>query len=242
MPHPSPTDWEKRLKALSGSALSAIRIADSLEKLEAERLRLLGRKGELTGLLKKLKDLPIEDRRRLGPEANRLKGEVAGAIEKRRGALESAETSRNIAGTRIDASLPAVPAPRGRLHPLTQTTREMTAVLSRMGFTWADGPLVETDHYNFGALGIPADHPARDMQDTFYLDSDQPLLMRTHTSPVQIRWMEKHKPPIRIMAPGRVFRHEAVDATHWPSSTRSKASTSTDTCRWPTSSPPWINS
>ncbi|MEE8424854.1 MAG: phenylalanine--tRNA ligase subunit alpha, partial [Elusimicrobiota bacterium] len=124
------------------------------------------------------------------------------------------KTNRDIAGTRIDASLPAVPAPRGRPHPLTQTTREMTAVLSRLGFTWADGPLVETDHYNFGALGIPPDHPARDMQDTFYLDSDVPLLMRTHTSPVQIRWMEKHKPPIRIMAPGRVFRHEAVDATH----------------------------
>ncbi len=214
MPPPSPTDWEKRLKALSGSALSVIRAAGSLDKLEAERLRLLGRKGELTALLKKLKDLPLDDRKRLGPETNRLKGEITDAIGKRRLALQYEKTNRDIAGTRIDASLPAVPAPRGRPHPLTQTTREMTAVLSRLGFTWADGPLVETDHYNFGALGIPPDHPARDMQDTFYLDSDVPLLMRTHTSPVQIRWMEKHKPPIRIMAPGRVFRHEAVDATH----------------------------
>src|SRR5581483_2382554 len=136
--------------------------------------------------------------------------------ERRKALLERAEQDRAISETKLDLTLPGRPAPRGTLHPLTTIMEEMAGILSRMGFSWAEGPLIESDRYNFEALNIPADHPARDMHDTFYVDAGAagPLLLRTHTSPVQIRYMETHKPPLRIMAPGRVFRHEAVDATH----------------------------
>ncbi len=211
-------DWEKQLRSLSGkgSLLDAVSKAADLDSLESVRLEYLGRKGKLTLFLKGLKDLPIEDRRRFGPESNKLKAEFQQKLENRRCDLECAETNRQLDSVRIDLSDPR-PVTRGRLHPLTQVMRDMTSILARLGFTYADGPLVETEYYNFEALNIPADHSARDMQDTFYLESkdfETPLLMRTHTSPVQIRHMEAHKPPIRIMAPGRVFRHEAVDASH----------------------------
>jgi phenylalanyl-tRNA synthetase alpha chain len=207
--------WEQEWQSLSGSAIGAVSAAKSLEALEQTRLDYIGRKGSLTLLLKALKDLPIEDKRRFGPESNKLKAKFQAELEKRKQELESAKTEQDIAGTAIDLSLPARPQPRGRIHPITSVMREMTGILSRLGFAYADGPNVETEHYNFEMLNIPAEHPARDMQDTFYLDGFQPsLLMRTHTSPVQIRHMENHQPPIRIMAPGRVFRHEAVDASH----------------------------
>ncbi|MFH2204693.1 MAG: phenylalanine--tRNA ligase subunit alpha [Elusimicrobiota bacterium] len=217
MAHLSGDDWEQRWRSVSGSALDAVSAAGSLDQLEAVRLEQLGRKGALTLLLKGLKDLPLDERRRRGPEANKLKNALQEALELRRSELERAATESRIADTRIDLTLPARPFARGRVHPLTRTLREMTDILARMGFTLADGPLVETEYYNFEALNIPADHSARDMQDTFYLEreaGETPLLMRTHTSPVQIRYLEKHRPPVRIMAPGRVFRHEAVDASH----------------------------
>jgi len=213
-----PADWEKRWKDLSHSAREEVSDAASLDALENARISLLGRKGSLTLLLKGLKDLPMEDRRRLGPEANKLKTALASLIDERRMALESAQEEAALAGTGIDLTLPPVPLPRGGLHPITRTIREVVDVLGRMGFSLSDGPLVETEYYNFEALNIPADHSARDEQDTFYLAGEggkrESLLMRTHTSPVQIRHMEKHAPPVRIIAPGRVFRHEAVDASH----------------------------
>lgn len=211
-------NWEASWRSVSASAEEKVGGAESLERLEAVRLEFLGRKGSLTELLKQLKDLPLEDRRQLGGPANELKAQLEAAIEAKQKALGSAHTSRKIAETRLDPTLPASGRPLGHLHPLTVLTDEMVSILSRLGFTWADGPQVEKEHYNFDALNIPADHPARDMQDTFFVDMGGgkrgDWLLRTHTSPVQIRRMESSRPPLRIMAPGRVFRHEAVDASH----------------------------
>ncbi|MBI4386032.1 MAG: phenylalanine--tRNA ligase subunit alpha [Elusimicrobia bacterium] len=212
--------WETRCReakeSLAGHA--------TLEALEALRLKYLGRKGSLTELLKTLKDLPLEARRELGGPANAQKEEILGLIEASRGSLEHQSREREIAGTRLDPTLPGVPSPQGYRHPLTQIIAETADILGRLGFSWAEGPLIETNYYNFEALNIPAHHPARDMFDTFYLKlapkspeaagEHGNLLLRTHTSPVQIRRMESARPPLRIISPGRVFRHEAVDATH----------------------------
>ncbi len=206
--------WESAFHKLqAGLKSSDPSLAPDPAGLEEIRLRFLGRKGELTELLKQLKDLPLEDRRELGPKAQDLKASLEQAVLARRRALEAASDEAALSGAAPDLSLPGFAPPRGRLHPLTQTVREMTRILGLMGFSWAEGPLVESDYYNFEALNIPAHHPARDLQDTFYLEGMR-LLMRTHTSPVQIRAMESQPPPLRIICPGRVFRHEAVDATH----------------------------
>ncbi|MDE2291372.1 MAG: phenylalanine--tRNA ligase subunit alpha, partial [Elusimicrobia bacterium] len=186
----------------------------SLDELEAARVDLVGReRGRLTGLLKRLKDLPLEERKRVGPQANALKDAVEKALAARRRSLEAAALDAELAAARVDLTLPAPPWPRGRRHPVAETMAEMRSVLGRLGFIPAEGPLVESERNNFEGLNIPADHPARDLQDTFYL-KDVPRLLRTHTSPVQVRFMEANKPPLRIMALGRVFRHEAVDASH----------------------------
>ena len=206
------TEWEQQLQGLNDSAAVSVLGAQSLDALETIRVDLLGRKGSLTALLKGLKDLPIDARKTLGPQANKLKEIITASIEERKSALERAAMDAELLGTTIDTSLPPRPSGLGRRHPLTKTMEEMASILSRLGFAWADGPHVESDHYNFSALNIPKDHSSRDMQDTFYLESGE--LLRTHTSPVQIRFLEKNAPPVRIMAPGRVFRHEAEDASH----------------------------
>jgi phenylalanyl-tRNA synthetase alpha chain len=186
----------------------------SLEKLEELRLRFLGREqGRLTGLLKSLKNLSIDEKRSLGPRANQLKAELEERIARRRSELEAAQDNAASSAGGLDLTLPARLPARGRLHPLTLVMQEMASVLTRMGFSWAEGPHAETEYYNFEALNIPEHHSARDMHDTFYLQ-DLPLLLRTHTSPGQIRSMESARPPLRIICPGRVFRHDAVDATH----------------------------
>ncbi|MFA6318194.1 MAG: phenylalanine--tRNA ligase subunit alpha [Elusimicrobiota bacterium] len=186
--------------------------AATLDALEAVRLEFLGRSGRLTEALKGLKDLPLEDRKLHGPKAQAARADLEERLARRRAELES-RGDRSLEDAGVDATLPAPPQLRGRLHPLTLMAAEMTGILRLMGFSVAEGPLVETDWYNFGALNIPEHHPARDMQDTFYL-KDLPRLLRTHTSPVQIRTMEKTKPPLKIICPGRVFRHDQVDATH----------------------------
>lgn len=186
--------------------------AKSLSELEDLRVKFLGRSGSLTELLKSLASLPLDDRRELGPKAQSKKGELEALFASLKADIE-ARVDEKILSAGLDLSKPAFIPPRGRLHPLTQTLEEITGILSLMGFSWAEGPLAEDDRHNFGALNIPEHHPARDMHDTFYL-KDLPLLMRTHTSTVQIRTMEGARPPLRIMSPGRVFRHEQVDATH----------------------------
>lgn len=206
--------WESAYLALEEALKSSDPAkAPDLTALEEFRVKVLGRSGTLTELLKSLKDLSLEDRRQLGPKAQTLKDELDSRIGERRAALERASDAAVLSKDDIDLTLPGFLPPRGRLHPLTRTLQEMARILSLMGFSWAEGPLVETDYYNFTALNIPEHHPARAMFDTFYVQ-DTPLLMRTHTSPVQIRAMEGQRPPMRIICPGRVYRHEAVDATH----------------------------
>jgi phenylalanyl-tRNA synthetase alpha chain len=209
-------DWEKSWRHISDTALLSIRKAPSLEALETVRIQILGRQGTLTELLKSLKDLSLEERREVGAPANALRDELTAAIAARQTELGRAEQEKEIAETKLDLTLPGHSTPHGRIHPLTLVMDEMAGILGKLGFSWAEGPLIESDRYNFQALNIPEDHPARDMHDTFYVDIDPPgsMLLRTHTSPVQIRYMEANNPPLRIMAPGRVFRHEAVDASH----------------------------
>ncbi|MBI4060186.1 MAG: phenylalanine--tRNA ligase subunit alpha [Elusimicrobia bacterium] len=207
-------DWEKSY-ARTESALGQAKIeaAPDLPRLEEVRVRFTGRKGELTELLKSLKDLSIEDRRELGPKAQGLKASFDAAVAARKTALEDQGDAVSLSDDAIDLTLPSLRAPRGRLHPLTTTLHEIARIFQLMGYSWAEGPHVEDERHNFTALNIPEDHPARDSHDTFYL-RDLPLLLRTHTSTVQIRTMESQRPPLRVVCPGRVFRHEQLDATH----------------------------
>ncbi|MFA6091333.1 MAG: phenylalanine--tRNA ligase subunit alpha [Elusimicrobiota bacterium] len=211
----TPDQVESALQGLD-SGLESVRSAADLQSLEARRLELLGRKdGALTNVLKSLKDLSVEDKRRLGSMANTLRVKMEQALDERKAALEKEALQRDLDSLQIDLSLPGSSSPCGRLHPLTRTLDELCAILSRMGFAWAEGPHVETDFHNFAALNIPDDHPAKDSHDTFYL-SPGSLLLRTHTSPVQIRTLQSMRPcsSVRIMSPGRVFRHENADASH----------------------------
>ncbi|MCX8126527.1 MAG: phenylalanine--tRNA ligase subunit alpha, partial [Dehalococcoidia bacterium] len=186
--------------------------------LEAWRVRYLGKKSALNQVMRALGGLPPEERRSLGARANELKLALERALVERKQALEMAALALT-SERALDISLPGTPVLLGRLHPVTQVLREVCGIFMNMGFELVEGPDVETDYYNFEALNIPADHPARDAFSTFWIESppglsETPLLLRTHTSPVQIRVMEKRRPPIRIIAPGRVYRYEATDATH----------------------------
>jgi phenylalanyl-tRNA synthetase alpha chain len=206
--------WEKELAQLEAFLKAhPLAAASDLAALDELRVAVLGRSGSLTSLLKALKDLSLDDKKELGPKAQSLRVDLDAAIEARKAELEAASDLALSSEDALDLTLPAYAPARGRVHPLTSTLEEMTGILSLMGFSWAEGPLAESDDNNFTKLNIPEHHPARGMFDTFYLENS-PLLMRTHTSPVQIRAMETSRPPLRIMAPGRVFRHEAVDATH----------------------------
>jgi len=204
---------EQELKALEASALPAIDGAGDPEALEQIRIRILGRKGELTEILRGLGALPPEIRRAVGQQANALKARIEAALERREQALRAALLDELAVREAIDITLPGRPIQRGSLHPITATLYEIVEIFQRLGFSVAEGPEVELDYYNFEALNIPKDHPARDMQDTFYITDD--IVLRTHTSPVQIRVMEAQPPPVKIVAPGRVYRRDA-DPTHSP--------------------------
>lgn len=205
--------WEQSYARVEAALKGAAENAADLPTLEEVRVRFLGRKGELTELLKALKDLPLEDKKVLGPKGNALKESFDAAVSARKAALEDAGDAAALAKDAVDLTLPGVRPAKGRLHPLTTTLHEMTRIFSALGYSWAEGPFIEDDRHNFTALNIPADHPARDSQDTFYLQGI-PWLLRTHTSTVQIRTMESMRPPVRVVCPGRVFRHEQLDATH----------------------------
>lgn len=196
------------------------KIASAADVNAVEELRVasLGRKGALTELLKNLKDFSIEDKKAAGPLGNALKASLTQALEEKTAALASKALNEELNRVDLDLTLPARPAVQGRRHPLSIAQKRMTDILSKLGFTWAEGPWVEDEKHNFDMLNIPKHHPARDAQDTFFVQTGSPLSMvlRTHTSNVQSRFMEKHKPPIRIMAPGRVFRNDSLDATHSP--------------------------
>jgi phenylalanyl-tRNA synthetase alpha chain len=201
----------EEIKQLETAALREIQAARRPEDLERLRVSYLGRKGALTGILRGLGKLDPELRRRLGQEANRVKEALEGALDQ---ALSALRTAARLAGTHaVDVTLPGRRLPRGRLHPLNRIMAEVCDIFLHLGFEAVEGPEVELDWYNFEALNLPPDHPARDMQDTFYF-SDK-VLLRTHTSPMQIRTMEKRQPPVRIIAPGKVYRRDS-DITHSP--------------------------
>jgi phenylalanyl-tRNA synthetase alpha chain len=192
------------------------RIGRSVSEIEVEQLRVeyLGRKGTLTGLLRGLKDVPAEERPRRGEELNRLRSLVEERLAARLEALKAQTREKSLGEERIDITLPGSRWERGRIHPLTLVMDEIIDVFLSMGFEIARGPEIEDDYHNFEALNMPKDHPARDMQDTFFVAGDR--LLRTHTSPVQIRVMESQKPPLRIIAPGTVYRRDELDVTHSP--------------------------
>jgi phenylalanyl-tRNA synthetase alpha chain len=200
--------WE-----LESGSLARIASARSPEELETVRVSVLGRKdGALTQVMKELGKLPPEEKKRIGMLLNAAKQKIEGALQSRNERFAEDALQTRLDAEWIDLTLPAPGPRRGHLHPITQIQRELEELFQSLGFAVLDGPEVETEYHNFDALNIPADHPARDMQDTFWLDGGN--LLRTHTSPVQVRGMEKLGPPLRMIAPGRVFRNESVDASH----------------------------
>ncbi len=193
------------LLALKTETDAALAAAKDLRAWDAIRVAVLGKNGTLTGLLKELGKTPPEQRRERGAALNQLKDALSGAIESRRAALEDAALDARLAAERLDPSLPPRPVRAGLIHPISRTMEEMAAIFGAMGFSVAEGPDAEGDWYNFGALNIPAHHPARADHDTFYLPGENggtPRVLRTHTSPVQARTMLSQEPPIRIIAPG----------------------------------------
>jgi len=204
-----------KLKNLKIEVLAAIEAASEAEKLREIEIAFLGRKGKLTEILRGLKDLPAEEKGKVGKLSNEIKNEIETTIAAKFTEFETAKFNQLGETEWIDPTQPGEEAQRGTLHPLTQFIREAEKVFTGMGFTVASGPQIEDDFHNFTALNIPADHPARDSQDTLFLENSENFL-RTQTSSVQIRWMEKNKPPFRIIAPGRVFRKDDFDAGHSP--------------------------
>ena len=204
--------WEK-LAQLREEALSAIRATRSMDDLDRVRIQYLGRKGFLTSLLRGVGALSMDLRPEVGKQANLLKAELDDQLQRRMEEIKAQDREQMERERKIDITLPGRPLTLGSVHPLTVVFQEIIEIFSHLGFEIAEGPEVELDYYNFEALNIPKDHPARDMQDTFYISDD--LLLRTHTSPVQIRVMEKRQPPLRIIAPGRVYRRDD-DISHTP--------------------------
>ena len=203
---------ETDLQTLQQEAEQEITAVDSLEALEQLRINYLGKKGKLSQILRGMGKLSAEERPRVGSLANEVKEALQSNLEQQRNTLETAKLKAQLAAETLDVTMPGVSRSLGRLHPLNSTIDRVLDIFVGLGYQVSTGPHVETDYYNFEALNIPPDLPARDMQDTFFLSDN--ILMRTHTSPVQIRYMETNEPPIRIVAPGRVYRRDTVDATH----------------------------
>jgi phenylalanyl-tRNA synthetase alpha chain len=206
------------LNRLRDELLAEVDQAADLEALDRARVAALGKKGRITELMKQLGGLDPDARRQAGQDLNQVKDAVAEAIEQRKAGLGDAALNARLAAERIDVSLPPRPEQRGFIHPISQVMDELTAIFGEMGFAVAEGPDIEDDFHNFGALNIPPEHPARQEHDTFYLPDradGAKMVLRTHTSPVQIRTMQKTTPPIRIIAPGRTYRSDH-DATHSP--------------------------
>ena len=200
----------KPIEQIKNEALKALDAASDVEGIKALSSHYLGRKGIVTHFLRNISALPLEKRSAAGKKANEIKKELDKAFQ---AALVQLQTRVYPAGCRIDVSLPGRTATPGSLHPITQINEEICDIFTGLGFDIAEGPEVETDFYNFEALNIPKDHPARDMQDTFYVSDN--IVLRTHTSPVQIRTMENQPPPVRVIVPGKVFRRDS-DLTHTP--------------------------
>ena len=208
---------EEKIARLKQAAAEKIRQhADTLSALNDVRVEFLGKKGEFTTLLRGLKELAQEERPRIGQIVNEARGQIEALLEKKREELRVRDMEEKLANERLDVTLPGRHQWQGHLHPLTLTLDRIKAIFMDMGFTVEEGPEIERDYFNFEALNLPKDHPARDMQDSFYITDE--ILMRTQTSPVQARTMQAHEPntPIRMIAPGRVYRRDDYDATHSP--------------------------
>lgn len=204
---------EDEIHSLEKSALDVINSLNREHDVLQSKALFLGRKGKLTFILKGLRDLPPDEKVRVGQVANQVKGNLENLFEKRLLQIKEAEISNKLKSEKIDITIPARKVPVGSKHPLTKVMEEVVEIFGMLGFEVAEGPEVELDYYNFEALNMPKNHPARDMQDTFYFSED--MLLRTHTSPVQIRTMQDRKPPLKVIAPGKVYRCDA-DITHSP--------------------------
>lgn len=206
------TDLETQLTTLRQDAERAIATAIDLDEVEQLRVRFLGKKGELSQILKGMGKLQPADRPRIGAAANDVKEALQADLETKKTDLQTAQVQAKLAAETLDVTMPGTYIPQGHIHPLNGMMDQALDIFVGLGYTVAHGPEMESDYYNFEALNTPPDHPARDMQDTFYLPDGN--LLRTHTSSVQIRYMETHEPPIRIVAPGRCYRRDTEDATH----------------------------
>ena len=205
---------KEQLQAIGAKAEQALQEVTNLTQLDELRIAYLGKKGELTAILKQMGKLSPEERPIVGQLANQIRSDIEAKIDLRLAQLKKEEEIKQFAAEAVDVTLPGVTTKKGGLHPLNRVLNDMIDIFKSMGFDVVDGPEVGTEYYNFEALNIPADHPARDMQDTFYVGEN--LLLRSQTSAAQIRTMENRKPPIRVICPGRVFRADEVDATHSP--------------------------
>lgn len=205
---------EEQIKELLGQAMQELQTLTQPAELEDFRVRVMGKKGTLTGLLRGMGALPADQRPRMGQLVNEARAQLEQALGQRAAAVQAAQQAQRLQAERVDVTMPGRRAGKGGLHPLNIVLEDMIDIFQSMGFDVVDGPEVETEYYNFEALNLPADHPARDMQDTFYITPS--LLLRTQTSAAQIRTMESRKPPIRMICPGRVYRADEVDATHSP--------------------------
>ena len=205
---------KEQLEALRAQALEELKALSSPKELEDFRVRYMGKKGSVTGLLRGMGALPAEERPVMGQLVNQLRQELEDAVAEKNEAMQAALQKEQLAKETLDVTMPGKKTPSGGLHPLNVVLDDIIDIFQSMGFDVIDGPEVETDYYCFQALNVPEDHPARDMQDTFYLTDN--LLLRTQTSAAQARTMETTKPPIRVICPGRVYRADEVDATHSP--------------------------
>ncbi len=211
----------ENIENIKQDTLQAITEAKDLKALDDIRVAALGKKGKITELMKSLGSLSVEEKKEMGKGLNILKTDIESALEKQKEILEAKELNERLQSEKIDVTLPIRPENQGRIHPVSKIYEEVVAIFGEMGFEVAEGPDIEDQFHNFNALNMPANHPARQMQDTFYIpnpdskDFDDSFVVRTHTSPVQIRTMEKNKLPIRVIAPGRTYRSD-YDATHTP--------------------------
>ena len=203
-----------QLEAIEKQAFAELESAQDLKALDAVRVKYLGKKGELTAILKQMGKLSAEERPVIGQLANQIRAQIEEKLEETKTVLESKMLDARLASETLDVTMPGKRSTLGKKHPISIVLDDLKEIFMGMGFDVAQGPEVELDYYNFEALNLPKDHPARDTQDTFYINEN--VLLRTQTSPIQIRVMEKQKPPIRIIAPGRVYRSDALDATHSP--------------------------
>ncbi len=232
----------KKLEDIRTHSLALLKGVSDLAGFDNAKTKVLGRKSELSNFLRSLKDMPLEDQKSIGAAANALRRELEELFEEKRRELSAASLDSALKGERIDVTRPGIRHARGHIHPISRVIKDIVSIFSSMGFEIVEGPEVETEYYNFDALNIPANHPARDMWDTFWLKPESrtyadstfadgrgklqresameksqrssALLLRTHTSPVQVRFMENHNPPLKIIVPGRAYRYEATDASH----------------------------